>query len=234
MASEVNYSVSLIDKIERDVNTPTRQFADAADAALKLDGLLGRIRQDSLRQRAVPDWLRPWDNVLEQATALRVFNPLVVCGVLQVERYARAHLRSNDPEQTESRVAARIERQQALFGREKPPAVAVMLDESVLHRCVGDDATMREQLTHLTGCPATVQVVPAGADTYLGLDGAFELATVDGHDHAYVETPIRGFVLDGEVASQARERWETLVAEALPVRQSQALITKVAEQWKTG
>lgn len=234
LAAEMNFSASLIDKIERDQRPPTKPFAESADAALKLDGLLERIRRDSLRQHAVPDWLRPWDDILHQATTLRVFNPLVVPGLLQTERYARAQLRSGDPEQTDDRVVARMERQRELFTREKPPTVAVLLDETVLRRQLGDPATMREQLIHLTECPAGVQVVPTGAETCLGLDGAFEYAALDGHGYVYVETPARGFLLDDrEVVSQVAERWGTLVAEALPLRQSRDLIMGAAETWKS-
>jgi hypothetical protein len=78
-----------------------------------------------------------------------------------------------------------------------------------------------------------VQVVPYGADTYLGIDGSFWLAAVDGREYVYVHTPARGFVLDGaEIVSDVRRRWDVLRGEALPARQSRELIMRVAETWR--
>lgn len=97
---------------------------------------------------------------------------------------------------------------------------------------------MYEQLHRLTRPPASVRVhiLPVGAETYRGLDGSFELATFDGRMIAYTEGALRGSVLDGPTATKlllaARERWEVLMSEALPVRQSREVIVKAAERWK--
>lgn len=93
---------------------------------------------------------------------------------------------------------------------------------------------MQQQLQHLAEAPACVQVVPFGADTYLGLDGGFVVATVDGKEVSYVDTPARGFLLDDpEVSSGLVRRWDQLRGEALPQRQSRQRIVEVAEQWNT-
>lgn len=78
-----------------------------------------------------------------------------------------------------------------------------------------------------------MQVLPHGAESYLGVDGSFELATVDGRECVYVHTPARGFVLDDPaIISAVKNRWDILRGEALPMRQSRELIIKVAEEWK--
>jgi transcriptional regulator with XRE-family HTH domain len=239
LATAMAYSVSAVAMVETGRRPPTKDFSDHADTALKTDGLFGRIRQWSLRQRAQPEWFTAYRDIEDQATTIRAFNPLVVYGLVQTEAYARAQLRSDDPEATESRVAARMERQRDIFDREKPPSVTVLLDEAVLYRNITGGApdgnrVMHDQLIRLTEGPGSVQIVPASAATPLGLDGAFELARLDGREVAYVETPLLGFVLDqAEYAQQAGERWTALVAEALPLRQSRELIAKVAqERWK--
>lgn len=80
-----------------------------------------------------------------------------------------------------------------------------------------------------------MQILPVDTDTHLWVDGSFELATIDGREVVYVDTPARGFVLnDAQVLSDMRSRWDALRGEALPQRQSQQLIMEVAEQrWKS-
>lgn len=232
-AEAVNYSVSLVEKIELGRKFPSQEFADKSDEVLKLDGLLGRIREHTLKEAATPTWAQPWFDLLQQATMLRAYHPQVIHGLVQTEAYARAHLRSDDPEQTESRVRARMERQRELLAQEKPLKLVVLLDESVLRRNLGGKDVMREQLQHLIDFPATVQVIPAGSELSIGLDGAFEIATMDdGRELGYAETPLEGLLsAKPEVVSQARDRFEALRAEALPRRQSIELIQKVMEEW---
>lgn len=232
-ADAVNYSLSLVEKIELGKKFPSEEFTDKSDTVLKLDGLLRRIREHALKEAATPTWAQPWFDLLQQATTLRTYNPQVIHGLLQTEAYARAQLRTDDPEQTESRVRARMQRQQELLAQEKPLKLVVLLHESVLRRNLGGKDVMREQLQHLIDCPAIVQVVPAGSELSLGLDGAFEIATMDdGRELAYAETPLEGFVVAKPVVvSQARDRFEALRAEALPRQQSIELIQKVMEEW---
>lgn len=227
LAQKAHYSVSLVSQVESGQRNPTRDFTEAAEEVLGTAGLLTRIREYALREQAVLDGLQPWVTIQEQATTLRAYNPLVVYGLLQTEAYARSHLR------TEGLVAARMQRQRDVFEQDRPPTVTVLLDESVLYRELGGAEVTRAQLAHLAhpDCPATVRVVPLDADTTEGWDGAFDLATIDGREVAYAETPWRGFVLDNaEVVAQAREGWEALTAEALPLKRSRDLILKAMEE----
>lgn len=122
---------------------------------------------------------------------------------------------------------------QSLLDRDDPPEVSVVIDESVLHRCVGNAKVMYGQLVRLTELHAWVQVLPSEADTYAGFDGAFVLATVGERQYVYVDTPARGFTLeDREVVSGMQRSWDVIRGEALPQRQSRGMILKVAESWK--
>lgn len=226
------YSGSYVAQIEAGRKPPAPDFARRADEALTTGGLFTRIMERLLVKEVIPEWLKPWFVVEQAATVLRAYNPLVVYGLLQTGDYARALLQSDDLEYTESRVAARMDRQQ-VFDRDKPPSVVALLDESVLRRRIGTPEIMYDQLIHLTTCSARVQVVPTDAETYVGLDGPFEIAEYDGREVAYIDAPGRGFVLDGvELILKLRERWEALRAEALPQRQSREMILEVAETWK--
>lgn len=233
LGTATNYSGSYVAQMETERKPPKPDFVKRADDVLATGGLLARILEELLLKEVTPEWLKPWFIIEQSATALRAYNPLVVYGLLQTEDYARELLTSDDPDRTDSRVAARMERQQ-LLARDKPPSVVVLLDEAVLRRRVGSAEVMHEQLQHLTTVRASVQIVPQDAQTYLGLAGSFEIASYDGREVAYLDAPDHGFVIDSaEILSRLKERWEILRAEALPLRQSRRLILEVAETWKS-
>lgn len=229
LAEAVHYSESKVGAVERGEQLASPAFVQRADEFLKTDGLLTRIRDQLLAVAAAPEWFRPWVDYEREASEIGWFEPLLVPGLLQTEDYARVLLEDGSPDQAESLLAARLERQRVL----DRASVVAIIDESVLRRQVGDPDVMHAQLMHLTAARAVVQVLPVGAETYRHLQGSFALATVDGTEVGYVDTAARGFVLDRpEVISGMRRQWEIIRAEALPRGQSRDLIVKVAETWK--
>jgi transcriptional regulator with XRE-family HTH domain len=237
MAEAINYSPSLVAMVETGRRTPSREFAARADDALKLDGLLGRILGDLLARESTPDWFRPWVEIEREATMLRSYEPLVVPGLLQVPEYARALLRNvgESDDYAESRVATRMERQDILAG-DNPPVLMVVIDEGVLRRPVGGPEVMNRQLRRLADAAdrALIQVVPMIATTYVGLAGPFVIASVDGNDVVYLDTQMRGYVIDShDMVSLARHRWDQIRAEALPRKASRELILEVAKTWES-
>jgi transcriptional regulator with XRE-family HTH domain len=225
-AEKTGLSASLIEKVERGVVPVSETYVAAAASAFPpADGIYGRLRDDERRENAVPDWFRPWVEHEQEATEIRFYGPLLVPGLLQTEAYARALLGDDD------RVTARMGRQRAL----DRAAVTAVIDEGVLSRRIGDAPTMADQLSLLaTTSRAVVQVLPATAETYLGMLGSFALALVDGVEVAYAESPLRGIVLhDPGVVSDAKRLWDAIRGEALPRGQSRKLITKVAERWQS-
>lgn len=229
LAKEINYAQSMIAMIERCQRMPKLDFAKLVDEALGTDGRFSRMVSELLLSVEVtPTWFRPWVDHEREASEIRWYEPLVVPGLLQTEDYARMLLEDGSPDQADSLLAARMERQAVLA----EASVVVLIDELVLRRQVGRPGVMRDQLHHLTTTRAVVQIVPTVAKTYRHLEGSFALALVDGAEVAYVDTPARGFVVnDPEVLSRIRGRWESIRAEALPQGQSKELILKVAETW---
>lgn len=228
LAKAVAYSPSLVAMVETGKRAPNEDFAQRVDDVLKTDGLLVRIRRYSLRQESVPEWFRAWPEIEQQATVLRWYEPIVIPGLLQTQAYARALTGSDDA------TAARLERQDTLAGVESPTLTAVV-DQAVLDRQIGSPAVMVEQLQRLLALPSTVRlcVLPRSAETYVGSDGSFIIASVDGQEYLYVHTPARGFVLDSpEVVSQVRHRWETLLGESLPVGPTREILQEAEERWK--
>lgn len=229
LAAAISYSASLVAQVETCRKTPSRDFAQRCDDILKTDGLLTRVVTELLSKEVAPEWFRPWLVVEQEATHIRSFEPLLVPGLLQTEGYARVLSRS------EEALSVRLERQRVLTSGNL--TLVAILSEIVLTRRVGSAKVMYDQLMHLANPPAgvSVQILPVDTDTHLWVDGSFELATIDGREVVYVDTPARGFVLnDAQVLSDMRSRWDALRGEALPQRQSQQLIMEVAKQrWKS-
>lgn len=231
-AEAMNYSQSWLSKIETGQRAPSLDFARLADATYKTDGLLARIVRHNMSQEVIPDWFRPWEEIEQQATALRSYEPLLVPGLLQTEEYARAVMRFVDEPEAhlEGRVVARMARQQVLT-REDPPEFVAVIDEGVLRRPVGGPDVMRKQLLKIADAAERmlVQVVTYDAETYHGLAGAFVIAAVDGTEVVYTDTQLRGYVVGTpEALTAARRRWDGIRAEALPRRISRELILEVA------
>jgi hypothetical protein len=111
--------------------------------------------------------------------ALRSWQPAFVDGLLQTGDYARALLsaRPNTPDdEVEAQVSARMERQNILRG-DDPPLLWFVIDEGALHRRIGSEKIMRDQmfaLAELSQRPnINVQVVPYSAGGHYALLGAF-------------------------------------------------------------
>jgi transcriptional regulator with XRE-family HTH domain len=237
LADTIGYSASLVAKIETCRGVPTLDFAARCDGALETGGTLGRMHR-FLGKTPFPSWFRPFVDYEASAKSLRLFEHVLVPGLLQTRDYAHAVLATRPnttDEETEQLVNARLERQ-AILAAADPPLLWVVLDEGVLHREVGGAKVMRGQLAHLAEMSRrpniTVEVVPYGAGAHSGLLGAFALAQFENAPAiVYLETAAGGQIAEapGTVA-QVMLTFDTLRSESLPRGISRDLIMKVAEE----
>ncbi|WP_051799651.1 helix-turn-helix domain-containing protein [Catenuloplanes japonicus] len=246
LGREIHFSDSQISAVETGRRPPSIDLVRRADAALGTGGLLSRLLetvQATASHEALPEWFRPWAEIEQTATALRSYQPLVLDGLLQTPAYARAMFQAGDPTASEDTlqraVNARIQRQQIL-SRPNPPRLITILEESVLHRPIGDTpALMRTQLDHLTTAShagtAEIHILRTEVGAHRGLAGAFALATIPGHpDAAYIDPQLRGMVIETAADVDAiRHIWEGLLGESLPKRQSLKLIQEATQSWTT-
>ena len=111
----------------------------------------GRLKAISAR---LPGVHAEFLNVEAEAESVWNWEPQIVPGLLQTEDYARAvmlgwhSIFTEPPSEIERRVEARRLRQQVLQ-RDPPLQLSVVMDESVLHRKLGDASVMRAQLQHI-------------------------------------------------------------------------------------
>lgn len=191
-------------------------------------------------------WWDPYSDVLRGrfpgleagASAIRIFEPLLVPGLLQTRDYIRTIVKVPRPDTTDDdvdrRTQARILRQ-ALLSRMDSPELSLVLDEAVLRRTVGGPAVMREQLRRLATEAdrpnVTIQVVPFTAGAHPGMSGSFWLLTFPppAREVVYIEHELGDLYLEErEEIAQYRMLYDALRATALDPDESKALIADAA------
>src|SRR5690348_8668980 len=238
LGDRIGYSGAQVGAVETARRMPGEDFTRRCDAELATGGAVARLLdqlEGFLRNQAYPAWFRGWPNVEREAATLRWWEPMVVPGLLQTQEYARAIL-SVQPGISEDRldelVAARMDRQ-AVLGGEPPPFLWCLLDEGVLHRCVGSPKVTHDQLGHLVEmarlAQVTVQVVPYSVGAHPGMAGHFVIAGFgDAPSIVYLDTAVAGQIVETPgVVDQVALVWEALRSEALPRAASRDLIAKI-------
>ncbi|WP_328818567.1 helix-turn-helix domain-containing protein [Nonomuraea cypriaca] len=235
----VTYSESQIGAVERGARTPSETFTEEIEQVLGLNGELKELLPD-IHNDVGPAWFRPWPGVEAAAHSIRTWEPLVIPGLLQTERYAEQVLLGEPGttmEQVQKGVKIRLKRQE-VFSRSEPPMYSTLLDETALHRPIGGEEVMREQLAHLLTAMRypriTVRIVPLIAGLTTGLEGAFEIAQADGSpDTGYVESSLAAEVTNRVHKVRALGvRWDALSSMAHPVNVSEKVIREAMERYE--
>ncbi|GAA4701430.1 helix-turn-helix domain-containing protein [Phytohabitans rumicis] len=200
---------------------------------------LGKQRGWWSKFGAVPTPFATFLGLESAATRIKVFEPMVVHGLLQTEEYARAIAGTvaltSDEDQRERQVRIRMERQGMVFA-EDPPEIWVILDEAVLHRQIGGPHVMAAQLRHLLKLSpsVTVQVVPFESGGYPGTLGAMTIFEFDDHMHTpvvYVEGQAGNLYLEREDdLRRCNVAYNHMSASALSKQESHKRIAAVADQ----
>jgi transcriptional regulator with XRE-family HTH domain len=225
---------SLIGQIETALKVPTRNFAERLDAAFMTDGVFTRMVGLVLRSQ-LPSWFQPYAEMEAKAAFISTYQCQLVHGLLQTPEYAAALLAVDEPDKVEEMVAARMERQRILE-KKQPPAVWVILDESVLFRMVGDREVMRKQLARLVSFRdnpwVNIQVLPFSVGAHTGMMGSFTLLRFDDDpDIHYSEGYDQGHMTaNPEVIKERSVGYARLQAGALSVKESADLIARVMEE----
>jgi transcriptional regulator with XRE-family HTH domain len=244
LAARAYVSHDVISKVETGQRVATPELVTALEAVPELNarGAIAELRaqmKEYLKYRANPDWFRDWTRWEAAAKTLRWYEPLLIPGILQTQKYARAVYRTrvgDTDEEIEELVAARLERQ-AILARPKPPTLWVVIDEGVLHRLVGGAEVMLEQTEHLTEAARrpniVVQVIPASVGAHEGLRGSFSVADfADAPSVAWQDGALHGQPVEDDNGMAAiAVIWDTLKSEALPRSASLELMQEVGKKW---
>lgn len=197
-------------------------LVDAWDAVFSGSGMTAYFREIAESEQA--------------ATIIREYSIGLVPGLLQVEEYVRAISEiaepDADPEFIDQIVNARQHRQKIL-GRAHPPAITVLLDETVLMRRFRDPKVMDVQINHLLEQSyrprVNLQIVPITAEGHAGLGGSFTLMEVPGSGpFVYIESQQTGMSLkQPDVVARYDRTFAELRSAALPVPESRTRMEEI-------
>ncbi|MFK0173050.1 Scr1 family TA system antitoxin-like transcriptional regulator [Streptomyces sp. NPDC090306] len=239
LAGIVNSSKSTLARIETAELMPPPDLPDRLDAAFGTDKLFHGLYQLAKRE-AHPDQYRRFMDFEAEAEVVENYGSQVLPGILQTREYARALLCLQEElstQEVESRVNARIARQERLHDAGAPERWAI-IDESVLRRIVGGPACMRYQLASLLAQVDTstskVQVMPLSAGPHSLMGGALTLLTLpQGSTVAYEEGIEVGHLYEARSSVKNwRRRYEILRANALSPAASAELIQQAMEDFE--
>jgi hypothetical protein len=186
----------------------------------------------------VKAWFVGWVDAEGKAHTLRIWQPIIVPGILQTPAYARelfAAMGMND-DQVNDYVESRLNRQ-AFLDRVEPPSVVIVLDELVLHRLIGTPEIMREQLEHaieLSKRPNIhMHILPTRTGANAGLGGPIHLATGIGSP----EVLLVGALIEDQVSAdpalvrRASATFDAVRGDALTRVDSRNVLMEALERW---
>ncbi|MCO5997640.1 helix-turn-helix domain-containing protein [Actinoallomurus rhizosphaericola] len=159
----------MIGHIETAKRPTTPEMSKGFDELFGLDAYFEELWWH-VRREQTPSWFRDYVAAEARAASIRLFDPLMIPGLLQTEAYAREVLRAGQPEdKLEQLVAARLARQEMLQ-REEPPWLVFVISEFALRRMVGNPDIMRDQYARLLELAErpniTIHVLPDNAAVY--------------------------------------------------------------------
>lgn len=232
LAALVNVSRAYIGHVELGKTRCRLDFAKRLDNALRADGEIITAWNkllESIRSAKYAAYFVNFPKAESTASLIRVYETHIVNGLFQTEAYAKSIVQDTDL------LTTRLNRQKQVMS-EPAPKMFVVLEESVLHRQVGTREVMREQLEYLLELSerpgVRLQVLPI---VYVeDARAAFTIATqADRSEAAYLVTGTGGVTsADPNDLANLHERFASLQAEALSVRDTRALIRRVIdEKW---
>jgi DNA-binding XRE family transcriptional regulator len=190
----------------------------------------------------IPGWYTDFLEREGVATSIRVYQPIIVPGVLQTEDYARELYAGHRPgiadDELDELVKVRLNRKGILDKPDAPEIIAI-LDEAVLHRLIGSPKIMHDQIAHLIELSERpnilVHIVPADVGAHAGLSCAFVIAGLEGELDLLLTLGVEDHTIkDPEEVRKASVEFNLIRGEALSRGQSRDLMRKVDEaKWST-
>ncbi|GCB47138.1 helix-turn-helix transcriptional regulator [Streptomyces sp. NL15-2K] len=230
---------SHIAHIEAGRRVPSKHDAQRLDRALGTGNVLSSFLPQE--EVAVADYFESALQLEKQAVMIREFALSFVPGILQTKRYARAVLTTSFPrvseEERDRRLVTRLERAKLLDDPETPVFWA-LLDEAVLRRQIGGPDVMAEQLNHLAGLGEIgriqVHVLPFALGVHPLLSNMLTLMWFEDQPAmAYGEGLFMGKIHDAPaVVQEVQHRYDFALGNALPLKESLALLRATARDYE--
>lgn len=189
--------------------------------------------------RKLPIDLKTWLDFEAEASAILMYQPLVIPGLLQTPEYARAIIQATGKDLSEAEihglVSNRMARQE-LLSRENPVKLHAILEQNVLTRPFGHASDLVQQLHYLLEAAdrdnITIQVVSADTALHTGLSGPFNILKYDEEPSlVWLENKVSSLCLDEEEQIEVyTQTWDELCALAYSVEKSVDFISAITTQ----
>lgn len=175
------------------------------------------------------------------AVQIRVFEPVLVPGLLQTEAYAEIVFTATprvSQEDVERWVRLRLSRQAKILQSGTPPDLWFILDEGAIRREVGGPLVLAAQLGALLDGPFRdrIQIVPAGVGVHPGVSGGFTIFDFEPGTRpsvVHVESQAGDLCLDDLAdVDRCTVSYNLLRSVALSPAESHVLISTVLEELK--
>ncbi|GAA4958331.1 helix-turn-helix transcriptional regulator [Yinghuangia aomiensis] len=240
LAEEAHSTSSTVGAIETLERKPRPDLVAAIDRALNAGGMLIDLAHHArIASAEIPSWFETLTKAERAAARIRTFEPQSIPGLLQCEQYARAQFAAlRDDDDLESRVAARMARQEVLT-RDRPLKLWAIVDEAVLLRVAATPGVAIPQLTHLLAMAErpniVIEILPIDCGVHPCMDGGFVLLTMHNRSEAvYVEPMGEGHLIaQDEAIDQCERRYDLLRAETWSPARSIAYIRALLERSST-
>lgn len=191
--------------------------------------------------QAVPSWLTLYASLEQTATHLWSWQPVTLHALLQTAAYAEAveqvGPRTMSADAIARRVELRLARQAVLSRHDDPLHLAVVLDESVMHRVTGSPAVMAAQLAHLAELAQRpnidINVLPLSAGVHSAGTGAFTFldSTTAGRVVCLIDRVGIRYVEDSSTTATYEELFAHLKDRSLDGDTTVALINDSKERY---
>jgi transcriptional regulator with XRE-family HTH domain len=218
LAQLLNVSVKTVCRWEDGTSMPRPyQRAPLAEALNISLADLSRILDAESELGGVHGGLTMYEQLEQQSTSIRNYEPTVIPGLLQTEDYAR-QLSKPDV------VAIRMERQAALFREIDPLTLVVLMDEVALMRVAGTAEIMEDQLTHLVELARygniDIRIIPVTCRQHAVGFGAFVILGGIGNGIVYVEHRTGGTTLQSPFDVEEHIKvFDRLTTLSLPIQE---------------
>lgn len=238
LGEQLGYSKSQVAMVERGERPPKGKFVPMADEFLRAEGAL-LAAAAKLKVGPDPIWFEDYRAEEATASVLNSYQVQAIPGLLQTESYARAifncHRPAEDEDLIEERLAFRLDRSK-LFERKPLCVMSFIIEEQVLNRPLGGNATLKETLLNVLRIGdlrhVDIQVMPTRVTEHAGLDGSMILLdTADHTQLAFVEWQGGGRVIsEPSDLSMLHVRYGTMRTQALSPAASAEMIHEVASK----
>jgi transcriptional regulator with XRE-family HTH domain len=224
-----------VSKLELGKSAPDDRTGELLDATFGT-GTYFKDHAPLVRKERIPGPARSLAQSEEAASSIRIYEPDVVTGLLQIEPYIRAKVEASIfADEVEEIVAERLRRQEILE-RKSPPRLVLILDEVALRRVIGGPEVLKSQLDRLEEAMArtnvTIQVVPVATGAYAGLSAGFTIMSfIERPDVAFVDGPNNTgqFIDRPDMVSGLIATYDLIRSAALPSAQTALLIKEIRE-----